>query len=690
MREPRRFERVLVANRGEIARRIFRTLREMGIESVGVYSDADAEAPHANEADLAVRIGAGPARDSYLSIERILEAARRTRADALHPGYGFLAESAELAERCEAAGVTFIGPSPEVLRRLGSKLEAKATVAEVGVPVLPGFATRGLSPGEIEKRVLEVGLPVVVKASAGGGGRGLRKVARPDEIPAAMAAAGREAQLAFGDDTLLVERLLAAPRHVEVQILGDRHGQTIHCFERECSIQRRHQKLIEEAPSPALDAELRERLCEAALTAARAVGYVGAGTMEFLLDRDGRFFFLEANPRLQVEHAVTEAVTGLDLVQLQIQIAAGAPLPLEQRDLRLSGHAIEARVVAEDPERDFRPSTGRVALWEAPRVGGVRCDAGVDTGTQVTVHYDSLLARLIAHGESREAARQRLAHGLRQLGLAGVANNRAFLIQALEHPAFVSGDTQTDFIETHIPRGRRSPRLEPERLRRHAIAATLFLHERRRARGGPLPEGIPSGWRNNRFRGQRERYRSGDLELEISYVAEGDATFAIEAEGAGPDGSSRARVVACDPAGIRAELDGVRQRFRVARDADRIFVLGPDGSSELTRVPRFPRDRRDEIAQGCVAPMTGVIREIHVSPGDRVRKGAPLLVLEAMKMDHELIARASGVVREIRVRVDQQVDPDEVLIVIESEPTAPSKPRSTPPSGSRSGTRGRA
>ncbi len=654
--------KILVANRGEIARRVLRTLHEMGLASVAVYSDADADAPHVGEADEAVRIGPAPSLESYLAIERILDAARAVGADAVHPGYGFLSENAEFAERCARAGLTFIGPPAEVIRRMGSKIEAKRALAAASVPVIPGISGEGLNDAQIAKEARRLEFPLLVKASAGGGGRGIRIVHEQAGLPEALAGARREAASAFGDDTLLVERYIEAPRHIEVQILGDAHGGVIHCFERECSIQRRYQKVIEEAPSPAVDAALRERLGAAAITAGEALGYVGAGTVEFLLEASGEFYFLEVNTRLQVEHPVTEAVTGLDLVRLQIELAQGAPLPLAQEQLTLTGHAIEARLCAEDPV-ELLPTTGTIALWEPQPLPGLRYDSGVATGSKVGIHYDSLLAKIIAHGSSREEARARLVRALQQLAVGGVTTNREFLLAALSHPAFVAGELDTHFIQKHLPpEARRAPRDEG-RERIHAIAASLHEHECRRRARGPLPASIPSGWRNNRWRAQDVSYLSEGDPLEVRYVAQSADEFALEAPGA----ACQARILSADDEAIELELDGVQRRYRVVRSDARVLVHSPLGSSELECVPRFPPPRRAEIAGSCSAPMPGVIREVRVQVGETVEAGTVLLVLEAMKMEHQIIAPDAGVVKELRVEVGQMVEPDDVLIIVETE-----------------------
>ncbi len=503
------FHKVVVANRGEIARRIFRTLREMGIATVAVYSDADRDATFVAEADEAVRLGGAPAAESYLNQEAVIAAAKATGAEAIHPGYGFLAENAGFAARCAEAGLTFIGPSPEAIRRMGDKAEARALAAEVGLPVIDGFSAVGLDGETIRRKVGELGLPALIKAAAGGGGKGMRAVSDPAELDDALAAAAREAEAAFGDGSLLVERLLDSPRHVEVQVLGDAGGRVVHLFERDCSVQRRHQKVFEECPSPAVDGELRARMGTAAVALAREVGYQGAGTVEFLLDATGEFFFLEMNTRLQVEHPVTEAVTGLDLVRLQVEIAQGLPLPFEQGDLELTGHAIEARLYAEDPANDFLPATGTVSLWAEPELPGLRIDGGVELGDEVTVHYDPLLAKVIAHGRDRAEALRRLHRGLSELAAGGLTTNREFLRLVLEHDAFRRGEVDTAFVDRRLPADSRSRPIDGEVLAQHAAAAALHLFHRRRQRPSPVPAGIPSGWRNNRWRPQEQAFDVG-------------------------------------------------------------------------------------------------------------------------------------------------------------------------------------
>jgi acetyl-CoA carboxylase biotin carboxylase subunit len=658
--EHRRIRKTLVANRGEIARRIFRTLRHMGVASVAVYSDADARAPHAADADEAVRIGPAPSLESYLDIDRILAAAAAVGADAIHPGYGFLAENAEFAARCADAGLLFIGPPVEAIRQMGSKIAARTIMGDAGVPVVPGASGAGFDDAALLKAAQRVGLPVLIKASAGGGGKGMRLVRDAAALPDGLAAARREAQRAFGDDTLLLERYFDAPRHVELQIFGDAHGNLVHLFERECSIQRRFQKIIEESPSPALDAALRARMGAAAVSAGKAIGYTGAGTVEFLLDRDGQFYFLEVNTRLQVEHPVTEAITGLDLVELQLRVAEGEPLPFGPDDVRLDGHAFEARLYAEDPAVDFLPAIGRIALWQPAPLAGVRYDSGIEVGAEVSVHYDPLLAKIIAHGSDRAEARERLIAALRRLGVGGVTTNRDFLLAVLTHPAFAAGQIDTHFIDRHLPPSARGAPRDAAADRQHAIVAAIAGQARRRRSSGPLPESIPSGWRNNRWRPQDVTFRISGDDIEVRYVAGPDGRFDVEAAGQ----HSAVVLLAADDDRIELEVDGVRRRFAIGLDGERMFLHGPLGSAELTELPRFAPHWSDETVGGCLAPMPGVVRQVLVSVGDRVEKGTVMVILEAMKMEHPLVAHASGIVKEVRVAVGQMVDPDAVMVVV--------------------------
>src|SRR5712692_1878817 len=505
------FGRILIANRGEIALRVMRTCRAMGISTVAVYSDVDARAPHVRFADQAVHIGSAPSKDSYLNDEKIIDAARRTGAEAIHPGYGFLSESADFAEACEASGITFIGPSADSIRKMGLKSAARKIIAGAGVSIVPGYDGDEQSIEALRKNAIAIGLPVLIKASAGGGGKGMRVVREARELEAAIEAARRESEKAFGDGSLLLEKYIEYARHVEVQIFGDNHGNLIHLFERECSIQRRHQKIVEESPSPALNAELRDKICEAAISAGRAIGYSNAGTVEFILAPSGEFFFIEVNTRLQVEHPLTEMVIGFDLVKLQIEIAEGRPLSLAQADIRQTGHAIEARLYAEDPTNNFLPATGTLLEWDAaPSINCLRIDAGVEQGGEVGIHYDPLLAKLIAYGPDRETALRKLAYALNNLTVLGVQTNREFLIRTLEHADFQNGQYHTGFVDEHL--NELIDRDSSEDMLFASVVA-IYAHKLPQAHAVVLPH-VPSNYRNTPFRDPSIKLESGGKVLD--------------------------------------------------------------------------------------------------------------------------------------------------------------------------------
>jgi propionyl-CoA carboxylase alpha chain len=653
------FHKILIANRGEIASRIIRTCRAMGIATGAIYADPDRNAPFVRAADEAVYIGPPLTGSSFLAIDKIIDAARRVGADAVHPGYGFLAENADFAQACTDAGITFIGPSPDSIRRMGSKIEAKKIMAAAGVPIIPGFSARDLPERDIAVRSREIGYPILIKASAGGGGKGMRIVHDPAQLALALDAARREAKGAFGDDTLLIERYFESPRHIEVQILGDAYGDLIHCFERECSIQRRYQKIIEEAPSPALDDALRARMTAAAIVAGRAIGYQNAGTVEFVVDQDGRFYFLEVNTRLQVEHPVTEEIAGLDLVRLQILIAEGAPLPLRQDALEMRGHAIECRIYAEDPSADFLPSTGTLVCWEQPPTAGVRYESGVETGSEVTIYYDPMLAKVIAHGPTRPEAVRRICKALGAMRVHGVCTNLSVLLQVLRHPEFLAGRLDTHFIAKHLVLNGARPAAQKAADRVHAIATALWLQEQRRAQA-PVLRRIPSGWRNNPSQMQQISFTSGDATIQVGYrVHPRHVELCV-------DGAvHQAALLSHDEQHIALTLDGVRRACSLVSHAGVHYAHSPLGMSELHEVPRFPPPAREEVRGGCHAPMPGKILAVRVAPGDRVKRGTTLVILEAMKMEHEVSAPHDGVVREVRVEVGQQVDAGAILVALD-------------------------
>ena len=637
------FDTLLVANRGEIARRVIRSAHAMGIRCVAVYTDADADAPFVQDADEAVRLSV-----SYLDGKAILEAARTTGAGAIHPGYGFLSENAGFAADVTAAGIAWVGPSPEAIERMGDKIAAKALAEEAGVPTLPGSE----DPAAAE----QVGYPLLVKAAAGGGGKGMRVVESAGDLEDAVAAARREAKSGFGDDRVFLERFVSRARHIEIQILGDAHGDVVHLGERECSIQRRHQKILEESPSPRVDASLRERMGDAALRLARALGYRSAGTVEFLLDDDtGDFFFLEVNTRLQVEHPVTEAVTGIDLVREQLRIAAGEPLGYAQQDIGFRGSAIEARLYAEDPSNDFLPAIGTLTAFEPATDPEVRWDSGVTTGSIVGTDFDPMLAKVIAAGPTRAEAAGRLALALERMHLGGVTTNRDFLVATLRTPEFLAGDTTTDFIARVAPPRALAP--SAEELQRIGGIAALWIQGENRSQARVLDR-TPSGWRNARLPHQRIVFERGGEEIEIRYASVRDGSFRMG------DGQT-AHIHAWSPHHIDVEIGGRRATSRITRRGDRIVVHGPRGDVELHIRPRFIIPGQGDADAGFVARMPGKVIDLRVAVGDRVDAGQTLLVLEAMKMEHPMRATMAGVVTEVRVAQGDQVESGAVLLVVE-------------------------
>ncbi|HEU5472208.1 MAG TPA: biotin carboxylase N-terminal domain-containing protein [Actinophytocola sp.] len=647
---------VLVANRGEIARRVFRTCADAGIGTVAVYSDADAGAPHVAEADAAVRLPGNAPAETYLRADALIGAAKRAGADAVHPGYGFLSENAAFARAVTEAGLTWIGPPAEAIAAMGSKIESKRLMADAGVPVLSE-----LDPDA----VTEADLPLLVKASAGGGGRGMRVVRALAELAGALEAARSEAGSAFGDPTVFCEPYLATGRHIEVQILADAHGTVWAVGERECSIQRRHQKVVEETPSPLVQrvSGMRERLFDAARAAARAIGYVGAGTVEFLADESGRFFFLEMNTRLQVEHPVTECVTGLDLVALQLAVAGGAALPAEPP--APSGHAIEVRLYAEDPAADWRPQSGPLHRFEVPGVTaelrnpagpGIRLDSGVRTGSVVSVHYDPMLAKVIAWAPSRDAAARALAGALTRSRIHGLATNRDLLVRVLRHPAFLAGDTDTAFFDRHGLAGLAEPLADKESTAVSVVAAALADAAANRAAATVLGR-IPSGWRNVGAAPQVKRYRCGPDEVEVRYRHTRSGVTVAGHEGL--------RVLEATPERVVLLLGGVRRTFDVARYPGQVWVDSPLGSVPLSPVDRFPDPASQVAAGSLLAPMPGTVVRVAVSLGDKVTEGQPLLWLEAMKMEHRIAAPSDGVVAELAVAAGDQVEVGRVLAVVE-------------------------
>ena len=613
------FSKVLVANRGEIAWRVMRTARAMGYRTVAVYSDADKDAPHVAFADEAVRIGLPPVGESYLSIDRILEAARESSADAIHPGYGFLSENEAFAAACEAANITFIGPPPAAIAAMGNKAAAKRRMIETGVPCVPGYQGADQSDGNLEAEARRIGLPVMVKAAAGGGGRGMRLVEHEGDLLEAIRTARTEAESAFGSGELILEKAVIDARHIEIQVFADAHGNVIHLGERDCSVQRRHQKVIEEAPSPAVDASLRDRMGAAAVAAARAIGYRGAGTVEFLLGADGAFYFLEMNTRLQVEHPVTEAITGLDLVEWQLRVARGEHLPLRQEQVTFAGHAIEVRLYAEDAYAGFLPQTGRIDVWRPATGPGVRIDHGMKDGLTISPYYDPMIAKVIAHGATREEARVRLVRALAETVVLGPTTNRHFLIRLLEHPDFAAGEATTSFLVKHqFP--------APEIGDAHWTAAANLLWQSSAQKYPPSMR----GWRNSNPEPTPLRLAAGGKER-LMQVREAEAPhvpFHI-------DGND-----------ILIDLDALTVRFTDKTYAPpETAAAGSDGKLR--------------------APMDGRIVSIKVAPGETVSRGQTLIVLEAMKIQHQLKAGLDARIEAISVQEGQQVSNRTVLVMME-------------------------
>jgi acetyl-CoA/propionyl-CoA carboxylase biotin carboxyl carrier protein len=661
------FDTVLVANRGEIAVRVVRTLRAMGIRSVAVYSEADAGARHVREADVAVPIGPAPATQSYLSVERVLDATVRTGAQAVHPGYGFLSENVDFARACEKAGIVFIGPPVAAIEAMGDKIRAKQTVTAAGVPVVPGRTEPGMPDDEVAAAAVEVGFPVLLKPSAGGGGKGMRVVRSAGELPDAIAAARREARGSFGDDTLLVERYIGAARHVEVQVLGDAHGTVVHLGERECSLQRRHQKVVEEAPSPLLDDAQRAAMGTAAVEAARAVGYTGAGTVEFIVDaeRPSDFFFLEMNTRLQVEHPVTEMVTGLDLVELQVRVAAGERLPLTQDDVRLTGHAIEARLYAEDPARGFLPQTGTVLGLREPTGPGVRVDSSLAVGSVVGTDYDPMLAKVVAHGPDRETARARLVGALGHTAVLGVPTNTAFLRALLTDPDVVAGRLDTGLIER---RGEALTAAEPVPPAVYAAAALALLVEAEPAGSVVDRWDVPDGWRLGEPAWTVRRLQAPGGEP-VTVRVRGRSTAAeVRVGDDDPVPASAVR----DGDRLSVTLDGVTSRYAVVHAGGQVWLAADGQVIALREHERLHAAAEGAAGDGAVtAPMPGTVTLVQAAVGDRVDAGAPLLVVEAMKMEHVLTAPLAGTVTELGVTAGQQVRLDERVAVVTPPATSP-------------------
>jgi len=669
------FTKILIANRGEIACRVIKTARRLGLRTVAVYSEADAGARHVRMADEAVCIGPAAARESYLVIDRIIDAAKSAGAQAIHPGYGFLSENEAFAEACAANGIVFIGPPVAAIRAMGLKSESKKLMEQAGVPLTPGYHGDNQEPAFLRQQADRIGYPVLIKASAGGGGKGMRAVWRGEEFADALASCKREAASSFGDDHVLIEKYLQRPRHIEIQVFGDTHGNVIHLFERDCSVQRRHQKVLEEAPAPGMTAERRAAMGQAAVAAAKAVGYVGAGTVEFIVDPSGAFYFMEMNTRLQVEHPVTEMITGLDLVEWQLKVGAGETLPLSQEQLSIRGHAIEARIYAEDASRGFLPATGRLAHLSPPAESlNVRIDTGVEEGDEITPHYDPMIAKLIVWDENRERALARMLQALADYRIVGVTSNVAFLSRLVACPSFARAELDTGLIEREhdflFPVGQSGNGAEPPADAWRLAALAELLRDRRygemRAAASEDPHSpwhVRDGWRLNGAARRTILLRHGGVEKSLVAAYRGQG-FLLELDGCSLPAAGE---LSADGT-LRADLDGRRLTATVVPAGEKRHLFLDGASFIFVAVdPLHHAGEGSGAESGLTAPMPGKVIALLAEPGTRVEKGAPLVVLEAMKMEHTLVAPATGTVKAFCYAVGEQVADGAALAEFEAE-----------------------
>ncbi len=659
-----RFDKVLVANRGEIALRVMRTCKRLGIRTVAVFSDADRGGPHALAADEAVHLGPSPAGQSYLVPEKLLAAARATGADAVHPGYGFLSENPEFAAACALAGLTFVGPGPEAVRLMGNKRQAKLRMIAAGVPCIPGYEGGEQSDEALAREAERIGLPIMVKAAAGGGGRGMRLVLAREGLTEAIRSARSEAENAFGNGELILEKAVVGARHVEIQVFADAHGAVVHLGERDCSVQRRHQKVVEECPSPAVDPALRAAMGEVAVTAARAIGYLGAGTIEFLLAPSGEFYFMEMNTRLQVEHPVTELVTGVDLVEWQLVVAAGGALPLAQRDIAQRGHAIEVRLCAEDPSQEFLPQTGRVLALALPSGEGLRLDHGLARGRETSAYYDSMQGKVIAHGADREDARRRLVGALRRLTVLGVGTNKELLLQVLGHPTFASGAYDTGFIPAHFPKARLAQLGVPTPRQVAVAAAALFHQDAECLRVSAGLSRALVNWNSAHPHPVSMRLAVRGTEHAVTLRPAAADTYDVDCAG------ELVRVqLELEGDALRYACEGTSGGAVVARDGAALWVDWGDAVHVFTDVTLAPRRAAGRVGDGRVlAPIDGKVLRVEVKPKDLVVKGQLLVVLEAMKMEFQLCADLDGVVEVVTVAPGAQVGARQLLVSVTATP----------------------
>lgn len=648
---------LLIANRGEIASRIIRTCKKMGIRSIAVFSDADKDALFVEEADIAVYIGESSPNASYLVIDKIIETAKKTGADAIHPGYGFLSENVDFAKRCEKEGVIFVGPHPAAIAAMGSKSKAKELMIKHQVPVVPGYQGKAQDIDTLTNAAKEIGFPVLLKATAGGGGKGMRIVHQEKDIDSAIQAAKRESLNAFGDDELIVEKYIASGRHLEFQIFGDKHGNAIHILERECSIQRRYQKVIEESPSPIMDEALRTKMGEAAVNAAKALKYDNAGTVEFIYDDlTGDFYFLEVNTRLQVEHPVTEEITGLDLVQMQIESAQGLPLTIKQEDVKGEGYAIECRLYAEDASNNFLPVTGKIEKFEIPNVDGLRVETAIKSGSEISIFYDPMIAKIIVWDRSRQAAHRKMKYVLRNMICLGMTTNQDFLLQLLEHPDFLKGAYNTHFIANKIELSQLGN--TDEKSLHHALIATTLSNWKKRENTRTLLRSIPSGWRNNFYEAQKETYITNEEEQIVSYrYQKGGFNINIGEQ------SYHAHFINNENGKLTLEIDGIRHTFHIANKGNELYIHNQQsGSINIILKDRFPNKEAEKIKGGYETPMPSQIIEVLVKEGQKVSSGDGLVILSSMKMESTIEASEDGIVEEVYAEAGKNVEAGFLLL----------------------------
>lgn len=659
--------KLLVANRGEIAIRIFKTCRKMGIATVAVFSDADEHALFVQHADEAVRIGGKQPGESYLVIDKIIEAAKITGANAIHPGYGFLSEKEHFAQRVIDEGIIWVGPHPKAIAVMGSKIGAKKIMQEHGVPTIPGYQGDDQSESVIKSKAIEIGFPVLLKASAGGGGKGMRIVRQEKELERAIAEAKSESLSGFGDDTLLIEKYFDTSRHIEFQIFGDKHGNALHLFERECSIQRRYQKVVEESPSPFITAETRQKMGEAAVAACKAIQYDNAGTVEFIVAPDQSFYFLEVNTRLQVEHPVTEEVTGLDLVQLQIEVAQGNSIPFAQNDVKQTGHAIEVRLYAEDPANNFLPVSGKILDWIAPKADGLRYDTGIASGSEISTFYDPMIAKVIAKGQHRQEAIAKLQKALQELVVTGFTTNKNFLISILQNQDFRNGDFDTHFLDKKF---NYQGDIFPQETLDNLTVALQHYRFLQRKNDRKLAKGVPSGWRNNFYQAQQEKYSYKGFEFPVSYKIFKDYLEISFAEKKFISRFCSQFTAHSLPTTIDYcfEINGVRRNYFVSKNGNQYFVQsGSLGQIVLNSIDRFPNPESETVKGGYVAPMPGEVTSVLVKAGNKISSGDALLKMISMKMESTIEAHTDGEVEEVYVHDKQFVEAGTLLLKMKDE-----------------------